>query len=75
MLCMVCGANADKRYTTDVTDLKNCLIIVGNVPCYKYTKCNETIYTANVIKRLEEIVEQAKKMMQVIAIIDYGRAA
>ena len=35
MLCMECGANADKGYTTDVTDLGNCLVIVRNVPCYK----------------------------------------
>ncbi|GFI68310.1 hypothetical protein IMSAG249_00126 [Lachnospiraceae bacterium] len=69
------GANADKGYTTDVTDLGNCLVIVRNVPCYKCTECNETIYTADVVKRLDEIVEQAKKMMQEIAIIDYGKAA
>ncbi|NBH27534.1 type II toxin-antitoxin system MqsA family antitoxin [Lachnospiraceae bacterium] len=75
MLCMECGANADKGYTTDVTDLGNCLVIVRNVPCYKCTECNETIYTADVVKRLDEIVEQAKKMMQEIAIIDYGKAA
>ena len=68
MLCMECGANANKGYTTDVTDLGNCLVIVRNVPCYKCTECNETIYTADVINRLEEIVEQAKKMMQEIAI-------
>lgn len=35
MLCMECGANANKGYTTDVTDLGNCLVIVRNVPCYK----------------------------------------
>ena len=75
MVCMKCGASADKGYTTDVTDMGNCLVIVRNVPCYKCTECNETIYTADVIKRLEAIVEQAKKMMQEIAIIDYRRAA
>ncbi len=75
MLCMKCGANAKKGYTTDVTDLGSCLVIVRNVPCYKCTECNETIYTADVIKRLDEIVEQAKKLMQEIAIIDYEKVA
>lgn len=75
MLCMECGANAKKGYTTDVTDLGSCLVIVRNVPCYKCTECNETIYTADVIKRLDEIVEQAKKLMQEIAIIDYEKIA
>ncbi len=64
MLCIECGANAHKGYMTDVTDLGNCLVIVRNVPC-----------TADVIKKLEGIVEQTSKMMQEIAIIDYGKAA
>lgn len=75
MLCMECGANANKGYTTDVTDLGNCLVIVRNIPCYKCTECNETIYTADVIKRLDEIVEQTKKMTQEITIIDYRKTA
>ena len=35
MICMECGATAEKGYTTDVTDLGNCLVIIRNVPCYK----------------------------------------
>ena len=54
MLCMVCGATAEKGYTTDVTDLGNCLVIVRNVPCYKCKECNEVIYTADVVQRLED---------------------
>ena len=33
MLCMNCGSNVEKGFTTDVTDLGNCLVIVRNVPC------------------------------------------
>ena len=75
MLCMACGAKADKDFTTDVTDLGNCLVIVRNVPCYKCTECNDVIYTADVVKHLEDIVEQAKKLMQEISIIDYSKVA
>lgn len=75
MLCMECGARAEKGFTTDVTDLGNCLIIIRNVPCYKCTECNEVTYTADVVKRLEKIVEQAKALMQEISIIDYGKVA
>ena len=65
MLCMDCGAKAEKGFTIDVTDLGSCLVIV----------CNEVIYTADVVKRLENIVEQAKKVMQEISIIDYSKVA
>jgi YgiT-type zinc finger domain-containing protein len=72
---MECGAKAEKGFTTDVTDFENCLVIIRNVPCYKCTECNEVTYTADVVKRLEAIVEQAKKLMQEIAIVDYNKAA
>lgn len=72
---MECGSTAEKGFTTDVTDLGNCLVIVRNVPRYKCTECNEIIYTADVVEHLEKIVESAKKMMQEISIIDYSKVA
>ena len=75
MTCMECGAKTEKGFTTDVTDLGSCLIIIRNVPCYKCTECNEIVYTGDVIKRLEEIITAAKKLMQEISIIDYAKAA
>ncbi len=75
MVCMECGANVKKGYTTSVTDLGNCLLIVRNVPCYKCTECNEVIYTGDVIMRLEEIAEQAKLFTQEISIVNYSDAA
>lgn len=75
MLCMKCGGTAEKGYTTDVTDLGNCLVIIRNVPCYKCQECNEVIYTADVVQRLEKIVEMAKKFMQEVSIIDYAKVA
>jgi YgiT-type zinc finger domain-containing protein len=72
---MECGAKAVEGLTTDVTDLGNCLVIVRNVPCYKCTECNEVIYTAEVVKHLEDIVENARCLMQEISIVDYNRVA
>lgn len=75
MLCMKCGSTIEKGYTTDITDSENCLVIIRNVPCYKCKECNEVIYTADVVKRLEEIVETAKRYMQEVSIVDYGKVA
>ena len=72
---MECGTNAKKGYTTDVTDLENGLVIVRNVPCYKCQECNAVIYTADVVERLEKIVEAAKKLMQEVSIVDYSKTA
>ena len=68
MKCMRCGATAEKGFTTSVTDLNNCLIIVRNVPCFKCTECNEISYTGDVIQQLEKIIDSARKVMQEISI-------
>lgn len=75
MKCMKCGATAEKGFTTSVTDLDNCLVIVRNVPCFKCSECNEVIYTGDVVQHLERIIASAKKLMQEISIIDYSKVA
>ena len=75
MVCMKCYAEAKKGLATSVTDLGNCLLIVRNVPCYKCEECNEIIYTGDVVKRLEQIIEQAKQFTQEISIVNYSSAA
>lgn len=75
MRCPKCGVTAEKGFTTSVTDLGKCLIIVRNVPCYKCSECSEIIYTADVVQHLEQIIETARKLMQQISIIDYSEAA
>ena len=75
MKCQVCGASTEKGFTTSVTELGGCLIIVRNVPCYKCSECNEIIYSADVVQHLERIIEVAKKLMQEVSIIDYSQAA
>ena len=72
--CPKCGAAANKGTTTSVTNSGECLVIVRNVPCYKCIECDETLYTADVIERLESIIASAQKAMQEIAVIDYTRA-
>lgn len=52
MICTECGAKAEKGYTTTVVNSANSLLEVKNVPCYKCTKCNEIIYTGDVIEGL-----------------------
>ncbi len=75
MKCMKCGADVVKSTTTDVTDLGSCLIIVRNVPCFKCTECAEIIYTGDTVRKLEEIVAQAKRELNDISVIDYMRYA
>ena len=75
MKCMECGAIVKKGVTISVSEFGECVVIVRNVPCYKCTECNDIIYKADVAKKLVEIMETAKTMMQEIAVIDYSKVA
>ncbi|MBQ6759227.1 MAG: type II toxin-antitoxin system MqsA family antitoxin [Selenomonadaceae bacterium] len=61
--------------TTHVVDFKTHLIIVRNVPCMECDQCGEKYFSDAVAERLEKIVNEAKKFMQEVSIIDYRQAA
>ena len=71
MKCVSCKKEMFESLTTDVTDLGNII----NVPCFKCKECNEEFYTAETIKKLESIVNDVKKSLQEIAIIDFEKVA
>ena len=75
MLCIKCETQTQKSTTTYVDDLRNCHTIVRNVPCYKCLECSEVTFTGDVVEKLEEIVETAKKFMQEISVTDYAKVA
>ena len=75
MKCLSCTADTVKSTTTDVTDLGDCLIIIRNVPCYKCTKCNEILYTGDVIRKLDVIIAKAKQTLNEISVIDFAKKA
>ena len=75
MKCITCGANTFLSETTDVTELGKCLVIVRNVPCHKCNECNEVMYTGDIVKQMEEVVNSVKQSLNEIAVIDYKTIA
>jgi YgiT-type zinc finger domain-containing protein len=73
MKCISCGADTFASETTDVTELKSCLVIVRDVPCHNCSRCDETIYTGDVVRQLERIAESAKSVMGEITIMDFNK--
>ncbi len=73
MRCIKCLSDMYESFTTDVTDLGNCLVIIRNVPCLKCSECDEVFYTGIVMSQIEKIVEAAKNSVNDIAIVDYNK--
>ena len=75
-MCMYCKNDTlVESTTTHVVNYKTCTIIIKNVPCQECSQCGEKYYTDEVSERLEQLVAAAKKLMQEVAVIDYGQAA
>ena len=72
MKCMYCKGTMIEDTTSDFTDLKTCVVIIRNVPCYKCTQCGEIAYDFGVGERLEQILDGVKDNMMEVAILTYS---
>jgi len=50
-------------------------VIIENVPCFKCEQCGEVVYSASVMERIDEMLEQFEKIASKIFIVDYADAA
>ncbi len=75
-MCMFCKCKDTKpSLTTHVVNYKNCLIVIKNVPCDECVQCGEKFFSTSVMRKLEQLVESAKKKLQEILVIDYDKVA
>ncbi len=65
----------ESDFTSDFTDLKTCIIVIRNVPCYKCVQCGEIAFDFSVGERIEEIIESYKNAITQVAIINYSEKA
>lgn len=75
-MCMFCKCDTTTpSTTTHVVNYKNCVIVIKNVPCEECDQCGEKFYTDEVTVNLERMVDEAKKLMQEVSVIDYSKVA
>lgn len=75
MKCFACNDEMKQTTTSHFVDLKKCMIIIKNVPCFECPQCGEKYYTDEVAERLDEIVERVSSIVTEIAIVEYTNSA
>ena len=75
MNCFFCKGEMKRSTTTHFVDLKKCMVIVKNVPCWECQKCGEIVLDDVVVKRLDDIVRRVSEFMTEIAVVEYSEAA
>lgn len=75
-MCMFCKCKETvPSRTTHVVNYNNCIIVIKNVPCDECVQCGEKFYSSTVVKKLDELVATAKKLLQEVSVIDYDKVA
>ncbi|MCM1525065.1 MAG: type II toxin-antitoxin system MqsA family antitoxin [Ruminococcus sp.] len=75
MKCFFCKSDMDESVPVHTAELKNCIVIIKNVPCMKCSECGETVYSGETLQRIEEILERCKRAMTEVAIVNYTDTA
>lgn len=76
MKCISCGSdNMKESKTTYFAELKNCYVIIENVPCFKCDQCGEISYNLKTLEKIEDILESIENIASKIFILDYAQAA
>ena len=74
--CFFCKhGTVEQSHTTYMVDLKDCIIIVKNVPCMECSDCGEKYFSDEVMEKLEAIVNNAKKIASEVFVTDFSRQA
>lgn len=66
MKCRMCEGLLEDSVSTYMVNLKNCIIIVKNVPSQVCDQCGEVSFSFTITKKLDELVRELKKRDGVI---------
>ena len=76
MKCLSCkSGNMEESTTTYTAVLKNCILIIKNIPCMKCEQCGEVLYNTDILEKIDDIIAMAEKMASEVSIIDYSKVA
>ena len=55
--------------------LKNCVVVIKNVPCMKCEQCGEDVLSADTVARIERILHTVKKAVAEITVVNFPDCA
>lgn len=76
MRCLSCKTGTvTEATTTYFSQIKNCYVIIENVPGMKCEQCGEEFFSTSILEYIDGILERLEKIASKIFIIDYVTAA
>lgn len=76
MRCTSCKSGTmTENKTTYFAQLKNCYVIIENVPCLKCDQCGDVVFRGSVVEKIDDILDGLEKIVSKISIVDYSKVA
>ncbi len=76
MRCTSCkGSEMVESTATYFAQLKDCYVIIENVPCLKCTQCGDVVYRGSTMERIDDILDSLEKIVSKVSIVDYSKVA
>ena len=76
MRCTSCrSGEMEESKTTYFAQLKDCYVIIENVPCLKCLQCGGVVFRGSIVEKIDDILNNLEKIVSKISIIDYNKVA
>ena len=75
MTCLLCKVEMKLGTTIHTVQLKNCVVVIKNVPCMKCEQCGEDVLSADTVARIERILHTVKKAVAEITVVNFPDCA
>lgn len=75
MSCFYCKGDIRPSTTVYTVQIDNTVIVIKNVPCEECEQCGEIEISHEVMQNIDKIINNAKQLMQEVAVIDYKMTA
>ena len=68
MTCFFCKGEMKPSTTIHTVQLKNCVVVIKNVPCMECEQCGEVVLSADTVEKIERILQTVEKARLVVAL-------
>lgn len=75
MSCFFCKGEMRPSTTIHTVQLKNCVVVIKNVPCMKCEQCGEVVLSAGTVEKIEHILKTVEKAVAEITVVNFPDCA
>ena len=75
MTCQLCKGEMKPSTTIHTVQLKNCVVVIKNVPCLKCEQCGEVVLSADTVEKIEHILQTVEKAVAEITVVNFPDCA